>query len=234
MRSRNAARSFGLVPAAGGGTRFAQGARKQYASINGAPMLRHAVGALAAAPEIETVFVVLAPDDEIFRTVEWGALGTRVSPLYCGGTTRRDSVLNGLVAVAAELQAEDWVLVHDAARPCLARSDLLRLIDQAGKTESGGLLALRLADTLKRGGEDNAVLATEPRDGLWLAQTPQMFRYALLLRALRDAPHVTDESSAVEQAGFRPLLVEGSPRNLKVTYAPDLELAALILQTARG
>src|SRR5206468_1149781 len=101
-------------------------------------------------------------------------------------------------------------------------------------SRDGGLLALRLADTLKRGGEDNAVVRTEPREGLWLAQTPQMFRYALLLKALGEAPQVTDEAAAVEAAGFRPKLVEGSSRNLKVTYAPDLELAALILQTARG
>jgi 2-C-methyl-D-erythritol 4-phosphate cytidylyltransferase len=242
-----AARLFALVPAAGGGSRFNAGrespAPKQYASINGVPMLRHAVEALLAERRIETVFVVLAPDDTQFRTFDWAQHGSRVAPLYCGGPNRRDSVLNGLVAAASELEPDDWVLVHDAARPCLAREDLARLIDAAeqrarsrvpAEADAGAILAVRLADTLKRGDDTNTIVVTEPRDGLWQAQTPQMFRYGVLLRTLRNAPHVTDEASAVERAGLHPLLVEGSARNLKVTYASDLELAALILSSGQG
>ena len=227
-------RYFGLVPAAGGGTRFgaAASAPKQYAEIDGAPMIRHAVDALAAAREIETVFVVLAPGDERFKALDWSGLGGRVEPLYCGGATRSESVLNGLIALAAVLEGDDWVLVHDAARPCLARQDLRRLIDEVKDGDAGGILAIPVADTIKRGDDARGILATESREGLWRAQTPQMFRYAMLLRALRAAPHVTDESAAVEAAGFHPRLVEGSRSNFKVTYAADLALAALILRSA--
>ena len=231
-------RYFGLIPAAGAGKRFGALARnsapKQYAAINGEPMLRHAIAALAAAPEIDTVFVVLAPGDEVFRAMDWGEFGKRLEPLYCGGATRSESVLNGLIAMAPLLEPDDWVLVHDAARPCLARSELARLIDAVKLSEAGGILAVRVSDTLKRSDDDRTITGTQPRDGLWQAQTPQMFRYELLLRSLRAAPQLTDESAALEAAGFRPRLVEGSPRNFKVTYASDLELAALILQSARG
>ncbi len=195
-------------------------------------MIRHAVAALAAAPEIDTVFVVLAVGDERFRTIDWSSFGSRVEPLYCGGATRSESVLNGLIALATVLEPDDWGLVHDAARPCLARSDLKRLIDEVRETSAGGILATPVSDTLKRADDARGIVATEPREGLWQAQTPQMFRYAMLLRALRAAPHVTDESTAVEAAGFQPRLVEGSRRNFKVTYASDLELAALILRSA--
>ena len=220
-------RYFGLVPAAGGGTRF--GAPKQYAEIDGAPMIRHAVAALTAAREIETVFVVLAAGDERFRQLDWGPLAERIEPLYCGGATRSESVLNGLIALAPVLEGEDWVLVHDAARPCLAAGDLRRLIDEVKHGDAGGILAIPVSDTLKRADDARGIVGTESREGLWQAQTPQMFRYALLLRALRAAPHVTDESAAVEAAGFQPRLVEGSRSNFKVTYAGDLPLAALIL-----
>jgi len=209
---------------------------KQYHDIAGRPMLLRAVEALLAAPEIETLFVVLAPGDERFRRIDLGALAARVEPLYCGGATRRDTVLNGLVAASSLLEPEDWVLVHDAARPCLAQADLRRLIDNVTRAEDapGGLLAVRVADTLKRGDERGRVAATENRDGLWQAQTPQMFRHGTLLSALHAAPGATDEAQAVERLGARPLLVEGSARNFKVTYGPDLDLAALVLQTLRG
>ena len=227
-------RYFGLVPAAGGGTRFSASTPKQYAAINGAPMLGHAVAALAAAPEIDTVFVVLAPGDTTFRTLDWSGFGKRLEPLYCGGASRSESVLNGLIALVTLLEPDDWVLVHDAARPCLARADLARLIDEVKLTRAGGILAVPVSDTLKRSDDARTIARTESRDGLWQAQTPQMFRYGVLLGALRAAPHVTDESAAIEIAGFQPRLVEGSRTNFKVTHASDLELAALILQSARG
>ena len=192
-------------------------------------MLQHAAGALLSVAELDTVFVVLAPDDDTFRRLDWKECGSRVAPLYCGGATRRDSVLNGLIAAAAEVDPDDWVLVHDAARPCLALKDLRRLIEAVAPDGAGGLLAVRAADTLKRGDAQERVVATEPREGLWHAQTPQIFRHGVLLRALRASAQVTDEAAAVEALGIRPRLVEGSQRNLKVTYAADLELAALIL-----
>jgi 2-C-methyl-D-erythritol 4-phosphate cytidylyltransferase len=226
-------RLFGLIPAAGLGTRFGGIVPKQYRPIGEKTMLQHAVGALLGAPELDTVFVVLSADDDTFRRLDWNDCGGRVAPLYCGGATRRDSVLNGLIAAAAEVDPDDWVLVHDAARPCLALQDLQRLIKAVLPDEAGGILAARAADTLKRGDAGGRIVATEPREGLWHAQTPQMFRHGLLLRALRASAQVTDEAAAVEALGIRPRLVEGSQRNLKVTYAADLELAALILAAGK-
>jgi len=229
---------YGLIPAAGSGARFGGTSPKQYSLIGERTMLQHAVAALLQAVELEQVFVVLSPDDAKFRELDWSGAGDRVAPLYCGGATRRDSVLNGLMAASAEVNPDDWVLVHDAARPCLAVEDLRRLIDTVAAddaiNEAGGILAVRVADTLKRGDEAGRIVATEPREGLWQAQTPQMFRHGVLMKALSGMAQVTDEAAAVEALGIRPRLVEGSLRNLKVTYAPDLELAKLILSSAQA
>lgn len=233
-------RFFGLIPAAGSGARFGGSVPKQYSLIGEKTMLQHAVTALLGASELDTVFVVLSADDVTFRQLDWSDCGGRVEPLYCGGATRRDSVLNGLIAAAAQVDPEDWILVHDAARPCLALKDLRYLIDSVVQDKErgtgGGILAVRVADTLKRADAGERILATEPREGLWHAQTPQMFRYGLLHRALRACAQageqVTDEAAAVEKLGIRPRLVEGSQRNLKVTYAADLEFAAWMLLAA--
>jgi 2-C-methyl-D-erythritol 4-phosphate cytidylyltransferase len=195
-------------------------------------MLYHSIARLLAAAEVEVVFVVLAPADADFRRHDWGAFGERLAPLFCGGASRRDSVLNGLIAAASTVDPNDWILVHDAARPCLGEAELHRLIEDAGGDEVGGILAVPVSDTLKRADDERRILATEPRDGLWRAQTPQMFRHGMLLRALRDSAHVTDEASAVEALGYRPKLVEGSTKNLKVTFAADLEMAEQILKGA--
>jgi 2-C-methyl-D-erythritol 4-phosphate cytidylyltransferase len=225
-----AARYFGLVPAAGSSSRFGTDGLKQYSLLAGKPMLHHALGRLLAAPEVELAFVVLAPGDADFRKHDWSAFGDRLAPLYCGGATRRESVLNGIVACASLVDTNDWMLVHDAARPCLGRAELRRLIDEAGRDEVGGILAVPVADTLKRADDERRVLATEPREGLWRAQTPQMFRHGMLLRALRESVHATDEAAAVEVLGYKPRLVEGSTRNLKVTFPGDLEIAERLLQ----
>jgi 2-C-methyl-D-erythritol 4-phosphate cytidylyltransferase len=228
-------RYFGLIVAAGTGSRLGGSAPKQYQPLAGRTMLHHAVRGLLGAREIETVFVVLAPGDELFHRHDWSGFGDRVAPLYCGGSSRRDSVLNGLVAASSAVDPEDWMLVHDAARPCLAQEDLRRLIDVVSGEETGGILAVPVADTLKRADADQRIVATETRAGLWQAQTPQMFRHGVLLRALEQAAEmtaeVTDEASAVESMGLRPRLVEGRTTNLKVTYAADLELAELILRS---
>lgn len=221
-----------LIPAAGAGARMGAGAPKQYLPLAGRPMLYHSVRCVALPP-VETVFVVLAPDDRQFAQQDWGEFAGRVEPLYCGGETRRDSVHNGLIAAMAAVDADDWVLVHDAARPCLPRADLERLIAEVGDDAVGGLLALPAADTVKRAGsEAGAVrsLGTEDRSRLWLAQTPQMFRAGLLAQALHTARgEVTDEASAVEQLGHKPRLVQGSRLNLKVTYPEDVLIAESIL-----
>lgn len=192
-------------------------------------MLRHTVDALLASPRIEKVFVVIARGDDEWRRHDWSALGTRMEPLRCGGDSRAQSVRNGLVS-APGLDDDDWVLVHDAARPCLPPQALARLMEALADDPVGGLLAVRAADTLKRGDAGDRVVETVARTGIWQAQTPQMFRRALLLRALAQAgPDVTDESSAVEALGLRPRLVPGDPRNIKVTFPEDLDLAGMIL-----
>ena len=221
---------FGLIPAAGVGARMGAERPKQYLSLAGRPVIEHAIRALLAAVEIETVFVVLSADDAYFCDIDWGDAGDRIAPLYCGGATRRDSVLNGLVAASSLLQPDDWVLVHDAARPCLGSMELSRLIAKVAADDVGGLLAVPVADTLKRIDASGRVAATLSREGLWQAQTPQMFRHSLLLEALSKAGQVTDEASAVEQRGLKPLLVEGSRNNLKLTYPADMALAESLLK----
>ena len=225
------ARYFALVPAAGGGSRLGAATPKQYLPLAGHPLLYHALRALALTPRIERVFVVLAPGDTQFRAVAWGELGARTQPLYCGGETRAASVYNGLLAARDAFAGDDWVLVHDAARPCVSAAAIERLIGAVGQDGAGGLLALPVADTLKRGNGDGRVCATEPRDGLWQAQTPQMFRYDVLIEALRRCGPaiVTDEAGAIERMGLKPRLVMGESTNLKVTYPEDLALAAAIL-----
>jgi 2-C-methyl-D-erythritol 4-phosphate cytidylyltransferase len=228
---------FALVPAAGGGTRMGSDCPKQYLSLAGQPLLRHALTTLAAVPEIARVFVVLAPDDACWDTYDWGDLSGRLMVLRCGGETRAASVTNGLRAMREQLQAGDWVLVHDAARVCLTPVHVRALIEEVGDDPVGGLLAVPLADTLKRAyaptSEGVRVAATLPRELLWQAQTPQMFRYGLLTEALEYAPAVTDEASAVEALGLHPRLVAADSTNFKVTFPLDLQLAGLILQNRK-
>jgi 2-C-methyl-D-erythritol 4-phosphate cytidylyltransferase len=217
-----------LIPAAGSGTRMTAGGPKQYLRLAGRPMLWHAVRALCV-PRVETVFVVLAPDDEVFATHDWSEFGERVQPLYCGGETRRDSVYNGLVAAMAVLEADDWMLVHDAARPCLPGKDLDNLMRELEGDEVGGILALPVVDTVKKVVGDK-IQSTEERTHLWLAQTPQMFRAGLLAQALASAQgSPTDEAAAVEQLGLKPRVVAGSRENLKVTWPEDVAIAEAIL-----
>ena len=223
---------FALIPAAGSGSRAAAAEPKQYAMLAGRPMLWHAVRAVCVPP-VQSVFVVLAPGDRAFASHDWSAYEGRLEPLYCGGASRRDSVHNGLLAVLGEMDAGDWVLVHDAARPCLSRQDLDRLVAECESHEVGGILALPIAETVKRAAHEH-IERTVERAGLWLAQTPQMFRVGVLLQALRQARgEVTDEASAVEQLGLKPKLVQGSRENLKVTWPEDLKIAESILKGRR-
>lgn len=226
-------KAYALIPAAGSGSRVSAALPKQYLEIAGRPVLYHALRPLVSHPRIEQVLVVLAQGDTRFRDCDWREFGGRIEPLYCGGATRAASVFNGLVAARDVIGASDWVLVHDAARPCLSDEALERLLTEAGADETGGLLAVPLADTLKRADGDLRVLRTESREHLWLAQTPQMFRYRALIEALHDAvaEETTDEAQALERAGQKPRLVMGDTRNLKVTYPEDLKVAELILKS---
>ena len=223
-------RHFAIVPAAGSGSRFGSEKPKQYLGLLGHPMLHHTLAVLVACPEIDRVWVVLSPEDGEWDRHDWSELGPKLETLRCGGVTRADSVGNGLRAVAMVAADDDWILVHDAARPCLSREMLATLLAELADDPVGGILAVPLADTLKRADCEQRVVATEPRDGLWQAQTPQMFRYGVLKEALEKCGVVTDESGAIEALGLQPRLVRADAINLKVTYPADLVLAALILR----
>lgn len=223
-------RHFAIVPAAGSGSRFGAEKPKQYLSLLGRPLIYHTLAALVACPQIERVWVVLAPDDPYWFEYDWSELGAKLETVRCGGETRAASVTNGLRAAAMVAADDDWVLVHDAARPCLSAEMLATLLADLADDPVGGILAVPVADTLKRADAEQRVAATESRDGLWQAQTPQMFRYGPLLAALKSATAVTDEAGAIEAFGLQPKLVRGDTTNLKVTYPTDLVLAALILR----
>jgi len=211
-------------------------APKQYVPLAGRPLLWHAVRAVCV-PQVSAVFVVLAPNDEHFAGQDWSAFAGKLNPLYCGGNTRRDTVLNGLGALSGTVDADHWMLVHDAARPCLPDADLRKLIDEGAGDAIGAILALPVAETVKRAGKDEGgvqrIAATEDRSQLWLAQTPQMFRTGLLMQALSHTANATDEAAAVEALGLRPRLVLGSRENLKVTYPQDVAIAEAILAGRR-
>ena len=223
-------RYFALVPAAGLGARVGADLPKQYLEIGGRPVLWHALRALCASARIERTWVVLSTDDRWFDRLDWAAFGTRVQVLRCGGETRAASVLNGLRGMQGVAES-DWVLVHDAARPCLTHALVERLIAAVGEDDAGGILAVPVSDTLKRADQRDRIAGTEPRAGLWSAQTPQMFQRGALQEALAAASlaHVTDEASAMEARGVQPRLVLGSTTNIKITYPQDLAIARLLL-----
>lgn len=225
-------RYLALIPAAGTGSRMGQTLPKQYLPILNRPLLHHSIAHLCAQALVERVYVVLAATDRMFDEYDWRPFAAKLVPIYAGGGSRAETVRNGLQWIEKEVAADDWILVHDAVRPCITAALLDRLIGEIGTDQTGGLLAVPLADTLKRANADARVVATEPRDGLWQAQTPQMFRYGLLSRALRsvDLVGITDEASAIERLGMQPRLIASDITNLKVTYPEDLTLAELILK----
>jgi 2-C-methyl-D-erythritol 4-phosphate cytidylyltransferase len=191
-------------------------------------MLEHSIAAMLTDTRVERVLVVVAPADTRWRSIR--AEAGRVEFLPVGGASRAESVRNGLDAIADRVNDDDRILVHDAARPCLGAAELARLIDEAGGEDGGGLLAVPLADTLKRG-EDGRVTTTLERSSLWCAQTPQLFRFGSLRAALAAGAlaGITDEASAMERAGHAPRLVAGVSSNLKVTTPEDVVLAGAVL-----
>lgn len=226
-------RHIALIPAAGVGARFGAGKPKQYVEINGKTVLRHTVNIFLNHPQIDYTAVILAPDDTVFQTASTDN-PAKLGVFRVGGQTRAETVRNGLHELVSQgiAAADDNILVHDAARCCLPAAALSRLIEQAGAAEQGGILAVPVADTLKRADDANRIAATVSRAALWQAQTPQLFQTALLQRALSaaDLGGITDEASAVEAIGIRPLLVEGDTRNLKLTLPQDEHLVRLLLQ----
>ena len=222
-------RNIALIPAAGVGARFGAGKPKQYVQIHGQSVLQHTLNVFLAHPQIDYIAVILSPDDETLQT----ASSNKVGLFKCGGDSRAETVRNGVNALlhSGLAAADDNILVHDAARCCLPAEALSRLIDAAGNQAQGGILAVPVADTLKRADAHGRIETTVPRAGLWQAQTPQLFQTALLQRALaaEDLSAVTDEASAVEALGIQPLLVAGDSRNLKLTLPQDAHIVRLLL-----
>ena len=219
-----------VVPAAGHGRRFGSEVPKQYMPLAGQPLIVRTLERLAAHPRIAGLMVVLAEGDTLWPGIE--RLDDAPVHTAVGGDERSDSVLAGLQALPDSVAGHDFVLVHDAARPCVRAADIERLIVRAGQGE-GGLLGAPLRDTLKRADVHGCSAGTEPREARWRAFTPQMFRREALSRALQGALQagvaVTDEAMAMEGAGVAPLLVEGAEDNIKVTTRADLALAEFLL-----
>lgn len=243
-------RVWAIVPAAGRGARFAasaeESAPKQYAPLLDATVLEWSLRALLAEPRVHALIVVLAPEDAYWPSVASKLNASRLNSsklqTAIGGATRQDSVMNALEVLASQAAADDWVLVHDAARPCLNAADLDALLNAVGagaappaadvENPSGAVLGAPIVDTVKR--ELGSGVSTVDRDGLWRALTPQVFAFARLRHALKEAALagivVTDEAQAMERMGLRPALVQGSPFNVKITRVSDLGLAAKILR----
>lgn len=223
-----------VVPAAGSGQRFGGELPKQYAPLLDQPMLLRTLDRLLAHPRIAGAMVALAADDRYWPGIE--QLEGKPVLTCLGGAQRAQSVLNGLDALAAAVAPPSWVLVHDAARPCVRHDDIDRLLDRGLAHPDGAILAAPVSDTIKRAGAGDLISATLPRAQLWRALTPQLFRFDALRAALAtalaeptSAAAITDEASAIERRGGRPLLVEGAADNIKVTTLIDLALAELIL-----
>lgn len=216
-----------IVPAGGSGARFGASMPKQYAEIAGATVLEHTLRALRSCESIEHIFVVVPAEEDRADTIAERTGNTMV--LRCAGAQRAHTVQNALTAISRLVKRDAWVLVHDAARPCVAKNDIERLIVTVKTHAVGGLLASPVTDTIKRATASLEVSETVSREGLWRAQTPQMFRYELLGHALSASPDVTDEAQAVEALGMSPLLVTGSARNIKITVPEDAEIAEIYL-----
>lgn len=227
---------WAVVPAAGSGTRMSSQIPKQYLALAGKTVIEHSLARLAAHPLIAGIVVALAPND-----THWHDLRLNIGKpvlLADGGNERCYSVLNALQELQKHAQPDDWVLVHDGARPCLRLTDIDKLITELRNHSHGGLLAVPVRDTMKRADENRDVLETVDRKALWHALTPQMFRLGELSAALRRAIDqgwlVTDEASAMEHAGYLPHLVEGAADNIKITRAEDLVVAEFYLRQQQG
>ncbi len=220
-----------VVPAAGVGKRMGGSIPKQYLQLNGRAVIDHTLERLLAHPAIASVYVALGEQDAWWPDTEYAQHPDVVR--VTGGSERCFSVLNALKVLAERADSDDWVLVHDAARPCLRHSDIDKLIKSVQSRAVGGLLGMPVHDTMKRTDITDLIVKTVERNHLWHAFTPQMFRVGLLMQSLQDAIDaavpVTDEASAIEWAGHHPLMVEGHPDNIKITRPEDLTLAAYYL-----
>ncbi|GAA5315655.1 MAG: 2-C-methyl-D-erythritol 4-phosphate cytidylyltransferase [Candidatus Pelagadaptatus aseana] len=224
-----------VVPAAGVGARMQADKPKQYLSLLGKTILEHTLERLLSLSGLQGIVVVLGQEDQFGR--ELALLTDARIVVADGGVERCDSVLNGLAVLAGQIADDDWVLVHDAARPCVAQSDVEKLLSELQEHPVGGILGTPVSDTIKRVAQQE-IEQTLDRSILWQAQTPQMFRYGLLQQSLASALSqsitITDEASALESAGYHPAIVEGRRDNIKITRPEDLPVAELILKAAGG
>ena len=233
MSDKQYPKFWAVVPAAGAGKRMGSELPKQYLPLGDRTVLEQTLDTLLDCPRLSGLVLALSPDDEHWSTIE-SRYATAPLQRVDGGAERCHSVLNSLDLLATQTDARDWVLVHDAARPCVRIEDIEHLITTLETGEEGGLLGVPVADTMKRVDDQQAITATVDRDGLWHAYTPQMFRLGQLRSALSEAIEagntVTDEANAMELAGFKPRMVQGSRDNIKITLPADLALAAFYLQ----
>ena len=230
MLNNQLAKYHVIIPAAGSGSRMGAGSPKQYLQLNGQPLIEHVLKTFAQANKISSIHVILSPTDSHSHS-DFVTHSHKISVHHIGGETRAQTVLNALSVIKAD--TDDWILVHDAARPGLSNQLLNHLITSLEHDAVGGLLALPLADTLKRANADGTVAQTIARDALWLAQTPQMFKYATLKKALETySTSPTDEAQAIEALGLKPTLVTGELQNMKVTYPQDLAVLTALLKSA--
>jgi 2-C-methyl-D-erythritol 4-phosphate cytidylyltransferase len=223
---------WAVVPAAGIGSRMLADKPKQYLLLDNKPVLQHTLERLAVHPHIKGIVLALADDDPWWSELDFNP---DCELLFAkGGKERADSVLNALHALAVHTDDDPWVMVHDAARPCLRQQDIDRMLEMLLTHQVGGILGIPVNDTVKRADADNQILETVDRHGLWRAATPQMFRLGILKKALETASKqgltVTDEASAIELAGWQPMMVEGHQDNIKITVPQDMALASLYMQ----
>ena len=228
---KSGAHLWAVVPAAGQGQRVGGAVPKQYLEIAGAPVLSHSLNRLAAVEKIDAVFVGISETDKHWQKLVLPQ-GIRVA-CYTGGQSRAETVWLGLQALKKCASAGDWVLVHDAARPCVQVKDIDSLISAVAPSFDGGLLAVPITDTTKVANQDLTVRQTMDRTMLWLAQTPQLFQFSILCRALQAVAHdfesISDESAAVEKLGLEPLIIRSNQKNIKITNSEDLQLAEFLL-----
>ena len=230
---------FVIIPAAGLGTRFSGNgeAVKQHASLLGQTILERSVAPFLSHPSVHKILVVLSREDLEIDQLRGRYQETICEVVPCGGPSRTATVFNALTQLKEEVSDDDWILVHDAARPLISRDLIDRLIDVVKETDVGGLLACQVSDTVKLSTSHSRVTKTLDRTNLWFAQTPQMFRYRILFDALESSvgdDSITDESSAVEARGFSPLLVASDATNFKITQPSDIEIARVILKQREG
>ena len=219
-----------LLVAAGGGSRFGEKVPKQYYPLLNKPMLAHSVKLLVEHPGIKRVYLVLSPGDTFFERYEWPSKNSALIPIFRGGNTRAQSVKNALLSIRCA--TKDWILVHDAARPCLSNADLDAVVNNIASFRNGAVLGRRVTDTMKRVNDGNLdILETVDREKLWCALTPQIFRYDILVKSLTidNLETITDKASAVEKMGISPRIIQCVDENPKITFKEDIAFAEFIL-----